>query len=74
MWYLRKSITCYVDEIEFAFHIPRHVACIACQFLPDILLECCPAPSAHFLDLGVGVPVEGQSVGATASKGVCVDP
>ena len=59
MWDLSERIARYVDKVEFSFHISRHVVCVACQFLPDIFFKGHPAPSAHLLDLGIGVSAEG---------------
>ena len=54
-----ESIPSDVDEIKLAFHVSGHVACVARQFLPDIFFEGSPAPSAHLLDLDIGVSAEG---------------
>jgi hypothetical protein len=59
VWDLCEHVARYVDKVEFSFHILRHVVCVACQFLPDIFFKGCPVPSAHLLDLGIGVSAEG---------------
>ena len=69
-----EGILCNVDEIEVAFHVSGHVARVACQFLPDVLLECCPTPPAHLLDLRVRVPGERQRVHAPTAERMHVDP
>ena len=63
----------YVDEVEFASHVPRHVVGETMQFLAYILLKSGAAPAPHFLDLPIGETGQGQGIGSAAAEGVSVD-